>query len=440
MPGGGFGGRRAAARLLRPVTIHHVNAATGNDSNAGTSSAAAWLTLAPLRSLIAGLANGQTVRVLLIGTFVNQHLVVTNTALGTGQSATVIIDFAPDSSLTWTAGTDQSAIEPAAATAGANLRVEVNGETGTRTTISGFNVGAGNALSTGPSGTLIARWIRANDCVDGVSAHFSSSIETYDCLFENCTKSAFAHVNTAGIVRHTRDIFRGRASAVIGVGAITDTRANAYYFTDCSFEPLANDQQTTFAAAQLTRCKVGTLTVRCFLNNSAGVRPILTDCFVNLWIDGDRTATLTRCYGKLSVRMRPGGDITIEKGVFNGPATGQSSGLLFANFNAGGMGKLTVTDTILTGYTTAIGEGFSATYAGYYTASASSVTGMWGFSNTTNVHTSLVSAGAAVSVAGTTNPQLAGSANTLVQADYATGAASPCRSAGAGGSDIGFRR
>ncbi len=190
--------------------------------------------------------------------------------------------------------------------------------------------------------------------------------------------------------------------------------------------------------ATYRRCRVGTLTARSIVSST--VVGTFQDCYLNAYVDGNSFVDIAGSYGKLTTRMRNGGSVTANHCCFVGPASGQTDSALFRNFDPGSQGTWEFQNTILKGYNVALGRTFGATDAGYFVAAGNFATYMCLFGNATAIDPDLESAaGASVTTGLVTSDPLLGAANTYVKADYAIGPSSPCRGAGSGGSDIGFR-
>lgn len=275
---------------------------------------------------------------------------------------------------------------------------------------------------------------------DGASAHTSSSITAYDCDFSNSTKGAFTFVNSA-IFNATRCNFTAKSGATLGLGAMQNTSTGT--FTNCTFTPATAGQDCDLSRATLSKCILGTYSLR--LGPTSGFNSAsLTDCFVHAAWDASATATFTRCYGRISMRVRGAttvADMVMRHCCWVDGAQGATDGMLFGNFDDGsgnwdGIGY-DIRDCVIRGFgtTAALGGGFSvnqkakfdansqATYTNFFGNVANYVTGMTGTSQTGNI---------------TTDPQTGSFTNSTTETDYAVANGSPCVGAGFGGGNIGF--
>lgn len=413
--------------MLDTAYDYYVDQANGDDANSGTREAP-WATLTKLRTTLAALAGERKSAHVAAGAYVDQHLSTVNA----GDGGVFEITFAPGCSIVWSLGTDASAIQ---ISGGDNtLRVYGNG-----LTISGFNAGTGNGLGCFDA-TLIAYECHVSDCVDGWSAHGAGVSKVYDCTFADCSKSAFAHVGTS-VTEAYRCSFTSAADATLGLGRAD---GGGHTFDQCVFVAADSALGRKFdfvASSTLTRCQIGTASLRVDLTAAAAVT--MTDCFVNLYADGNAQAAMVRCYGKLSTRMRDGGNIAADHCVFVGGASGQTASALFRNFDPGSQGDWNVTDCVLTGYTgTAVGNGFGPTDAGYFEAAGNAATYVNYFGNTANIDADLLATSADLSTGVLTlDPELADAtaiaAGSVDQADYCVTNAALIGTGSSGG-NIGF--
>jgi hypothetical protein len=95
------------------------------------------------------------------------------------------------------------------------------------------------------------------------------------------------------------------------------------------------------------------------------------------------------------------------------------------------VGVAQISNTVLRGYTTAIGGEMTATRAGQFVAAGSHMRNMAVFSNMNNIDADLVAAGADVQIASTSDPQMRGTAG-YQQRDYALLPSSPAEALGIG--------
>jgi hypothetical protein len=436
-------GRRRHSPIGAPSYGFYVNSATGNDGNGGTA-AAPWATLAPLRAAIDALPDSGTLTASVAGTFLDDHL-----RLGAGVNAGVYaaVTIAAGTVFGATSGVDQSFTD---CTGGPwTLELVGLGSGETRPKITGWNAGTGNGLGvTSDSGaTLIARNLISELNVDGVSIHGANAIcRVYNSTFRLNSKSAFAHVATGpSIFQAFNCSFEGAAGASIGIGAETTTASANSLYQDCTFTPNVAGQAVTFKQAHLVRCVVGTTTL--WVATTGGAAPFgdasgattIDDSFVNVVWDQNSPANMTGCYGIMNIRMRNlAVSSTLDHCCFKGLAA--SDPFLYAGFDSGSAATLIVRNSIISGYgNPAIGSGYTATYAGYFSASNSRIENNCLFGNTANLDADLVALGSPYIANNITTDPLLGPRNTTAKTDWAIAANSPCVGAGSAGSDIGFR-
>jgi hypothetical protein len=186
------------------------------------------------------------------------------------------------------------------------------------------------------------------------------------------------------------------------------------------------------------RCRFGTLDTPVDLWTDNAVATV-TDSFLNVHVDGNRQVAFEGCYGRLTTRMRNGGNISISHCVLVGGATGNINSVLYRNFNPGSQGDWNVIDSVLTGYGTAVGHNFGATDAGYFETAGNTVTYCCLHANSVNIDADIEATSADVSTGVITADPKVGHADSYVKNDYAVAADSSCIGAGSDGGDIGFQ-
>jgi hypothetical protein len=407
---------------------YYVDGIAGSDGNDGSAPEQAWATFAPLRTAVFNLTTGQTrTAVIRATTHTDQHLSLTNNA---SPRAEITITFEEGTALVW-----ESESSPGnGVAAGGTLKVTANGN---GCTITGYSPNSGNGLGANNTGYLVAHDFVVDDADDGVSAHSSSRIDVHDCVFRNCSKAAFAIVDS-GIFNAYGCTFEGRLNATLSIGSYLNSSSGE--LEDCIFTPASQGQTLRLSqggAVTATRCRFGTLDTHLTLVSDNAVSTI-TDSFLNMNLDGTVQAALEGCYGRLTTRQRSGGDISISHCVLVGGASGLANSVLFRNFN-GGQDDWNVIDSVLTGYGTAVGHNFGATDAGYFETAGNTVTYCCLHGNSVNIDADIVATSADVSTGViTTDPEI-GPADSYVRNDYAVAAGSPCVGAGSDGGDIGFQ-
>lgn len=199
-----------------------------------------------------------------------------------------------------------------------------------------------------------------------------------------------------------------------------------------------------------TQCILGTPTLPLDLRVKPTGGAQLTDCYINGFGNQNLACIFTRCYGRLTLRQNSSiaGETKVLSCVFLDGATGQTDGLLFRNFDPGSAAKFTATNSVIAGYTTALGNGFGVSDSNYFIAAGSTITFCDFFSNGTNVDADLVTAntndgGTKIANNLTLDPVLAGGSlaavlATTAQANYCVTAAG-LNGTGSGGANIGFR-
>ena len=420
---------------------YYINGATGNDANDGLSTSTAWATLSKIGAI--ALPAGETKTVFVDSwTYdsADDYVIRNDASSGGAPGAGSILE------ITFGSGANMDGTAANAAAAGTN-GFEFGGTNAWTATVYGNGLTVDNYIDAGgttPNGignrnshTLNVYDIDVTGGEDGVSGHDSSTINAYRCTFADCTKAAFAFVNSS-VFYAENCTFTSKASATLGIGVMQNTSSGE--FVNCDFVPIVSGDWLDFSNSTFTRCKIGTLTERITGSNSSGVEGVFTDCFLNLYIDGNNEATLTRCFGKFSMRTRSGGNINVSKSVFSAPASGQSS-IVFANFDPGSASQIQFSDSIIESANAAAFMTVDATNAGYIVSAASEF-----FNNCLSTVNSiaydadLVSAdgGGTVIVDTLSDDPEIGAANTTSMADYAYSDTSPCIGSGTSSSNIGF--
>ena len=407
---------------------YFIDATTGSDLDDGTTEATAWQSLNKIEGIT--LADNSSVRV----------LVKSGTYSKASDSARVSFSGISNCSLeiVFEAGCviDGTAyVEPTGAALGFDgdaadytntFRVRGNG-----LVIRDVLAIGGNAIGGNNGGTCHYHDIVMTNCLDGMSVHGDQRAKFYDCRAYDCTKFPLAHVGTT-VTDHYRCSFEDEnGTATAGGLGIVEATATAT-FEDCVFLPggTSASKNLTNHNSTYTRCQIGTLTTQVVM---LGSNFTASKCFLNTFIEGSKTHTLTNCFGKISTRHVAGtADSTVSRCVFSGPATGYTH-CLFSNFNPGSAGTTFVWNNNI--FETASFMSVDSTNAAYMVTAGCQFHNNITFGSTYDAD--LVSAGADIDGTITTDP-LIGAANTLLMADYAFGDGSPAIGAATDAGDIGF--
>lgn len=398
----------------------YVNPTTGDDSNDG-SHAAPFATLAALRTVLdAHNDTATTLKAYVAGaTYTDQHLNLVSLA-GPAE-----LTFGADAIIRWTLGTDQSGIQPGSQSA-ASLTVYGNG-----LVIEGFNTGTGNGLGAS-NNQLIAYNVIVRDCLDGVSGHGTAHIETFNCRFENCTKYAVSHVSTSSS-RHV-DCYFQCTDGAIGIGALLNDSTHS--FENCEFDsPTGSVKEIVGGSGtSLTGCRLGSLSQPISVRDEISV----SDSFVNVTGQGNATLSFTRVFGRLALRLRDGGSLSVTDSVLDGSLNATGNGFIYSDYDPGAFGGVSVSETVITGYATAVSVGASGRLA-YWQAAMASMTDNILFANTTNFGAH-ISAEVGQSITGTdTDTPTMGGRGTYAMTDWAIGGGLTAGFTAAEAVDVGIR-
>jgi hypothetical protein len=324
-----------------------------------------------------------------------------------------------------------------------------------RPKITGWNTGTGNGLGVTSNGgtTLIAENLISENNVDGFSLHGSLAHgRLTDVELRNNSKSAGAHVETGGTLSCLRVVHRGASGGSAILIETTPNSANHEY-VDCDFIPFASGAGCTFLQSRVKRSRVGTMTLRVAtqggvitFGNTNGPT-MIEDSFLHVLADQNAPFNWTRCYGFPALRQR---NMTptyvasvIDQCIFGGGPIGGTDSLLWNGFNPGAVAaQISIRNSVLFGFNTAIGESFDTVARDYFRNSlpaASTIDHNCFNGNVVDIDSDLTGLGAPwVQNNVFVNP-LVGPCDTTDQARWALQASSPCRGAGIGGVDIGFR-
>lgn len=441
--GSGFFGlcRRIAASGSAPDAYdYYIDDALGNDSNDG-SSGSPWQSLSKVQDIALGA--GATVDVLVkAGTYdKTTDYVIRNAAGGQpGAGSTLNITFETG-----------CVMDGAAASASAETNgFEIDGSnawtcnvTGNGLIVQHYNRTSGgvspNGVGCRGSVTVNVSDVRTTDCVDGFSAHETSTLNLTDCEADACIKAPFIHVGSATVTA-----LRSRFTEVSGGGTaemdICDTTfTGTITCTQCEFIPDGTSSRFRAGGGVFNRCELGTTTSGLNLQWTSGQGvPSITDSFVNIYVDGSYSVTALRCFGLWTSRIRPGGVHDVQHCVFSGAGAGQAS-ILLGTTNLSGCQTLVFNNNVLETASATACSNISATVAGYMnTATAQTRYNCLSGSATYDADWISADSGGTGRTGTISADALIGAANTLAMSDYAYAGGSPCIGAGSGGSNIGF--
>lgn len=410
---------------------YFIDADSGSDGNAGTSPSEAWKSLG--RIVPALLAIDTTVRVrVAAGTYdtINDYI-----ELATGNTATdgAVLDlvFEHGCTIDGSLQTTKNGVE-----ASGNIPWTLN-IYGNNLTIQNFDdPSTASPNGVGNRGVQITNVhdVQVTACADGFSAHNDATLSLYDCSANECSKSPFVHVTTGIVEAYRCEFVEKVGGGTMGLSATDVVALPNIKCYDCKFIPDITGTAMLYNG-ELHRCQLGTLDKSLVAGNPAGGHVKAYDSFINLYVDGNKTWTLDRCFGRFSYRVRNGGEANIQRSVIAGAAGGQSQ-IVFANYDPGSGSKLIMSNNIFETDDTFMSVG--AANAGYLVASAS------------EFHNNILPDGqsydadlVAADVGGTViqgtvdGDPLIGSADDLSMASYGFNVGSPAEGAGTTG-DIGF--
>lgn len=411
-----------------------IDATSGSDSNDG-SPESPWASLSKITAGLLG-AGERTAVLVKSGTYDTASDYVNVTTASDISAASLIITFEPGCVADGTAANASAARD--GFEFGGNSpawSAEVNGNGLIVQNYDFASPSSPNGFGNRGNNTLTVRDAHVDNCTDGFSAHANATMIVHDSSAKGGKKSAYAHVDSANFYAYN-SVFEGAVAATSGIGTNASATASTY-LENCDLIPATSGQSLYADNTTLVRCRIGTLDKSAAITNTNNIPGTMTDCFVNVFIDGDREQTLRRCFGKLTTRIRSGGTVDIQHSVFSAPATGQTA-IIIGTTDLGGS-KLTFSNNIAETTTAAAFMNVNATNAGYIVAEASEFHNNC-LSGSAVYDADLIAADTSGSVrAGSiTADALIGAANTMLMADYAFGDGSPCIGAGAGGSNIGF--
>lgn len=417
-----------------PAAYDFYVATNGSDANPGTE-AQPYATLAPISTYMnSDSRSGQTIWVKIKpGTYeTNYNLIRTYTT-----PPKLYLDFDSGCVIQKGSQVDESCLQ---ALGNIEMYVISRGTGENRLIVRDFTTGTGNAYGYHSTAKLYLWNVIADNCVDGWTGHNTGYSEAIDSEFRNNNKGACVNADTpTGLAARCRFL-----DAVTPPSSRVLTNVTGFQFFDCDIVPGASGRSFDSAGATFTRCFIGTPTTSINAGSFAATASagVFTDCYLHITGDSPVGGSFTRCYGRVALRIRhplASARCVIDRCCFVDSAIGAGSdSLIFANtYSTPAFDGIpyTIRNSVLRGYTTAIGGGtWNAAQVTNWNAN-SLIQNNNLFGNTTNV---LAGIAGTSSGAITTDPQLVGTFNTTNQADYAVAANSPCVGAGVGGVNIGF--
>jgi hypothetical protein len=413
-----------------------IDAASGDDGNAGTSEGAAWASLNKIES-IAGTVGADTVIRVKSGTYdkISDHFEVN------GFDGQMVIVFEAGCVMDGTANGATAQNPIYAGNAPTVMTIYGNGLTVQN--FFGLSGGTPNGIGWGGAGTTVtARDVTLSNCSDGISGHESGHGVFYDCtVLGNHNKFTIANVGNSSMAAY-RCVFYANDAA--SGGFVVGEGTGLHTFENCKFVP-----GTTEAARKISceyqvfnKCHIGTATsaaqVEGRVSFSPSVSILIKDSFINLDQQASPRVTMSGCYGKLSVRNRSfaSGTFTLSKSIISGPATGEAN-IFYSNFNPGAGGQHVISDNIFETASAAAFMSYDATNSAYLVAAGSEFFNNI-LSGSAAYDADLIAAGGGVIAGTVTADALIGAANTLDPDDYGYGAGSPAIGAATDGGNCGF--
>jgi hypothetical protein len=419
--------------------------AAGSDSNDGTSRATALLTLAALRDALDDIdPDGVTVTAYVEGGRTWSDPMTPGGTTGRGDvfsvaltpaAATVVdVTFGPDTLFDGlrterladpgTYGAFDGEVSAISAYGDANFTLKVRSVDNDHKIIAtkfGGDGGAGNiansidgsaqCFSIGGGARLEVYGAEGYESGEIVSAHETATGFFKYCLLKNGLKTVIANVATSSCEFEDTEIEQDQGAAVTGFtgatyGPICNSDYGDYYLrvtfrTGAAATGPAILQTTT--NDRFEDSLIGTLTsaVRISPQRSGAAFDV---CYLNCDQSANWAITYNECYGRFAVRWintageAPGTEMT--NGVIVGTPTAaivSSGGVPYTNTTSSATGPgFTVTDTVLAGFNTAIGNNFSSTSATNFIGSPVAMTGNCLHGNTTNVDADVATANAGV--------------------------------------------
>ena len=299
---------------------YFIDPSSGNDSDPGTSRADAFLTTAPINTLMSTWAGKDTVDILLMeGTH-------TGTLTASGSLAGLkVFRF-------WTSG--EVIIDRDLSTSGGDSGFNVGGTNNEFQIIGPLVIRdiQNNAIGTFSTAKVYAWNIDIINADDGLSAHNTSKIYATNINIKDCRKYAIAHINTTETY-HWRVKAQGKIGATGGVSFI-DSGAEGYYY-DCLFLPPPSagiEPPQSVGVTLYENCFFGSDTMSGTWSNYAKLEnSTIKGSYFNLRLSFYDNTHIHNGYGKLTVRPR--GPITDTLTITNSTFSGAYESGRFLNFN-----------------------------------------------------------------------------------------------------------
>ncbi len=336
---------------------YYVDDVNGDDGNDGMTPETAWASLNKIEALE---ADGGDLRVLVAaGTYdkIGDHIEFADI------TDSIMIAFEPgctmDGTINGTTAQNPIYVD------GGELIIYGNGLT--IYNYNGTSGGSPNGLGYGGTATLRAYDVTVDTVNDGISGHAAGVAYLYDCTIRNGSKWCVANVDDSIMYA-----FRCRFEfAVFGVGSSIQSARGLQHFEDCVIvgsEAITNKIEGKNQV--FIRCQLGDETN--YVSPVADVNGLcsltMTDCYINIDIEAEGGFSLTRCFGKMTARIRnTPNTFSVQDCVFVGIA--KDASVLHINSDFGGACAVDFAGNIVEGSNF---TSFTSAHSGYLVASGSS--------------------------------------------------------------------